>query len=205
MIGADGIRSAVRTALGIDFPGFDLPDSWSIADVDADDWPNAEAMTICRLNGGNVCVVAPMEANRYRVVASSTDALTILPLPINITNIRREGAFTISVRQVREYQKGRVYLAGDAAHCHSPVGGRGMNLGIADAADLARRLVDGDLDGYGPARHAAGAETIAASEAARKVISSINPLTRAMVSMVFGAANLLPPLQRAMVRRILYV
>ena len=65
-----------------------------------------------------------------------------------------EGKLRLS--QVTEYGKGRVYLAGDAAHSQSPAGGRGMNLGIADGADLASRLAGGDLSAYSQVRHAEG-------------------------------------------------
>ncbi len=204
VIGADGIRSTVRGALGIDFPGFDLSETWSIADVEADDWPNITSFTMCRLADGKVAVVAPLEAKRFRVISNTPDALKALPLPMNVTKIHREGQFTISIRQVRDYVQGRVFLAGDAAHCHSPVGGRGMNLGIADAADLAHRLVEGDLDGYSAARHSAGAKAIAGSEAIRKAITSKNPLTRAATMILLRTANLFRPLQRVMARRILY-
>jgi 2-polyprenyl-6-methoxyphenol hydroxylase-like FAD-dependent oxidoreductase len=160
VIGADGTRSTVRKSLGLDFDGHDLPETWSIADVDAMDWPNGNALTLCLLPEGRVVVVAPLEAERFRVVSNTEDALATLPLELDVTNIRRKGQFTISIRQVAEYRIGRVYLAGDAAHCHSPVGGRGMNLGIADAAELASRLVEDRLDGYSQSRHADGAATI---------------------------------------------
>lgn len=204
VIGADGVHSTTRQRLGILFPGYDLPETWSIADVDAEGWPNTNAFTACQLDRGGVVVVAPLEPERFRVVSNTGDALAALPLDLKTTNIRREGQFTISVRQVENYTHGRVFLAGDAAHCHSPVGGRGMNLGIADAADLARRMVEGGLEGYSSARHADGAETIAASENARKTMTSANPLTRAVMLGGLKAVSFLPALQRRMSETILY-
>ncbi len=204
VIGADGVHSTARQRLGIRFPGYDLAETWSIADVDAEDWPNTHAFTICQLDRGAVVVVAPLEPKRFRVVSNTGDALAALPLDLKITNIRREGQFTISVRQVEDYARGRVFLAGDAAHCHSPVGGRGMNLGIADAADLARRMVEGGLGGYSSARHADGAETIAGSERARKTVTSASPLTRAFMLGGLKVVSLLPALQRRMAGAILY-
>ena len=161
-----------RQLLNLEFRGHDLPETWSIADVDSEDWPNADTFTLCRLSGGNVVVVVPLEHKRFRVVSNTGDALAALPLKMNATNIRRAGQFKISIRQVAKYSVGRVFLAGDAAHCHSPVGGRGMNLGIADGAELARRMVAGELDGYGDARHKVGEQVIAGSEAVRKVMTS---------------------------------
>ncbi len=178
VIGADGTTSTVRDQIGIAFPGFDLPGQWSIADVDAEYWTHPDAFTLCQVDRGNVAIVAPLEENRYRVIATAPDALATLPLRMDVTNVRRAGAFSISIRMAETYQKGRVFLAGDAAHCHSPVGGRGMNLGIADAADLAQRLVDGTGEGYSKHRRAAGKEIIGKSEQARKVITSTNPVIR---------------------------
>ena len=61
VIGADGINSKVRESLGIEYPGFDLPETWSIADVDAKNWPNTGVFTICLLSGGRFVVIAPWD------------------------------------------------------------------------------------------------------------------------------------------------
>ncbi len=90
---------------------------------------------------------------------------------------------------VAQYGVGRVFLVGNAAHCHSPVGGRGMNLGIADGTDLARRMVEDGLEDYGEARHKLGKEIIAGSEAVRKVITSRSPVTRFLVLAVLRTAS----------------
>ena len=204
VVGADGGRSTTRELLNIDFRGHDLPETWSIADVDAEGWPHANAFTVCQLSGGDVVVVVPLEPNRFRVVSNTEDALAALPLNLNVTNIRRAGEFKISIRQAAQYGVGRVFLVGDAAHCHSPVGGRGMNLGIADGAELARRMVEGGLEGYGEARHKVGKEVIAFSEAFRKVMTSRNPFTRFLVLAVLRTASFMPALQRQFAKKLLY-
>ncbi len=203
VIGADGAHSTTRECLGIEYPGYDLPETWSIADVNASNWPNSEVFTLCLLNGGRVAVVAPLESERYRVISNTEDALATLPLKLEVTSKHREGQFQISIRQVRQYRDGRVFLAGDAAHCHSPVGGRGMNLGIADAAELAIRLVEGQLDGYSASRHAAGASIIAKSERARRLLTSASWSKKTMVSVVCRLVSVLPVLQRRIARTIL--
>ncbi len=204
LIGADGISSATRTLAGIDFPGFELPGTWSIADVDADNWPHVGAFTICKLAGPDIVVIAPLEKKRFRVISNTPDALSVLPLPMDVTNIRREGQFKISIRQVNEYRRGRVFLAGDAAHCHSPVGGRGMNLGIADAADLARRIAENDLETYSETRHREGKAIIAGSETVRKLMTSNSHIARTSIFAILGLASLLRPMQRQMAKRVLY-
>ena len=186
MLGADGIHSATRNLLGIDYPGFDLPETWSIADVDAVNWPYPEAGTLCMLPQGKVAFIVPLETNRYRLVSNTENALEALPLKLEVTHKHREGQFTISIRQVKEYRTGNVCLAGDAAHCHSPAGGRGMNLGIADAAEWAKRIVENDLEGYTKSRHEAGASTIAISERIRKTATSTNPLTKMAKTFLDG-------------------
>ncbi len=127
VIGADGVQSRVRRALGVAFRGHDLPEDWSIADVEAEAWPDPASFQIFLLDGGRGVIVVPLEATRFRVISNSPDALAALPVPMRVRRVRRAEKFRISVRQVDRYQVGRVFLAGDAAHCHSPVGGRGMN------------------------------------------------------------------------------
>lgn len=204
VIGADGTHSTVREQLGVAFPGIDLPETWSIADVDANDWPNTDAFTICFLDDAKIAVVAPLEPNRFRVISNTPNALDALPLPLNVTNIRREGEFNISVRQVEKYQKGNVFLAGDAAHCHSPVGGRGMNMGIADAAELARRISDGTQNGYSAIRHAEGKRIIASTERARKAMMEPSNFKRGVVKSILGSLQHIPFMRRLLAENFLY-
>lgn len=204
VIGADGIHSTVREQIGVAFPGIDLPETWSIADVGAKGWPNVDAFTICFLDDGKIAVVAPLEPNRFRVISNTPNALDAMPLPMNVTNIRREGEFNISVRQVEEYQKGNVFLAGDAAHCHSPVGGRGMNMGIADAVELAKRIFDGTHSEYNAIRHAEGKRIIAASERARKLMTSPSNIKRALFKSILRFAQHIPFIRRILAKNFLY-
>ena len=203
VIGADGIRSTVRQQAGIDYPGYDLAETWSIADLTTEDWAHADAFCAFKLAGSSIAVAVPMAPNRYRLVSNTPDSLAALPLPIHPQEIHREGAFTISVRQASTYSRGRIFLVGDAAHCHSPVGGRGMNLGIADAHDLAARFASGDLDGYSAARHAEGQKVIEGSEAARKFITSPSPLAQFGFLSLLRVLNLVPPLKKLMTPRVL--
>ena len=202
LIGADGVKSTVRDLLALDFKGFELAESWSIADIDCSGW-DTSAFRIYLRDGGRIVVVAPMEANRVRVVSNTDDALETLPVPVDVVDIRRQSSFRIAIRQVANYRVGRVFLAGDAAHCHSPVGGRGMNLGIADAADLAARLSVGQGDGYHRARHAAGRQVIAESERTRKILMSRHRPVRSLVDAAFRAVGRYDFLQRRAISGIL--
>lgn len=203
LVGADGVHSTVRNHLGLAYDGFELPDDWSIADVVSPDWPDPTAFKGYLLPRGRVAVVAPLEAHRFRVIASTADALATLPVPMAVSETRRTGAFRIQVRQVERYRVGRVFLAGDAAHSHSPAGGRGMNLGIADAADLAARLTGGGLDSYEAARRAAGRHVIAFSERARRLAQARGGGRRALLFALLGVIDRVPPLARTAAHRFI--
>lgn len=204
LIGADGVGSATRDAIGIAYEGQTFPGIWSIADVDAD-WAHNAETSLCLLRDGKMALIAPLGGKRFRVVSNTEDALAALQLEINVTNIRREGQFSISLRLASELSRGRVFLAGDAAHTHSPAGGRGMNLGIADSADLAARLAgDGQLSRYSYDRLAEDKRMIAGSEQIRKAMTSSNLAVRAMILAGLKLASVTPALQRLFASRFLY-
>ena len=200
VIGADGIGSTVRNAAGIAYPGVDLDQTWSIADVDVKDWRHPGKITLVQVGPGTVVVVAPMGGPRYRLVASHKDALKALSLPLYVASIHREGTFSISVRQAENYSKGQIHLAGDAAHCHTPVGGRGMNLGIADAAELAKRLVKGGIEDYSSIRHKEGLEAIAVTERGRRMTSGLTWSRRLAFQSLLTSANIIGPVKRRLGR-----
>ncbi len=202
LIGADGAHSAVRSALDIPFAGYDLPGAWSIADVQSRTWPHKNNFMGFLLPQGHIAVVVPMAADRYRVIADRPDALAVLPVDLPVDHLHRSGTFMIGIRQADSYQKGRVFLVGDAAHQHSPVGGRGMNLGIADAAELARRLVDGTQDGYSATQHPLGRHVLNVSERARRLLQS-RGARKALLLGMMRIVNRVPPLQRAAARQLL--
>ncbi len=187
VIGADGIRSSVRKILNIDYDGYELDETWSIADVIADNWDDNKAFTIYRVNKVNVVVIAPIGVNRYRIISNTENALKTLPYKLNILETKREGTFEISVRQASTYQSNRVFLAGDAAHCHSPVGGRGMNLGIADAVKLVELILSNQSEKYTESRHSFAKKVLKESEEVRKIMTSSsagkNIITRSALSL----------------------
>ena len=196
VVGADGIRSTVRTKVGIAYPGFDLEQKWSIADVDLVGWQHPGCLTVVQAGPKLVAVVVPIGEGRYRVVASHDNALQAMPLKLNVANIRREGSFIISVRLAETYSTGQIHLAGDAAHCHSPVGGRGMNLGIADAIELANRLIAGDMHGYTESRHVEALEARAITERGRKMSTGQDLARRIAFRGLVTAASRIPAIRR---------
>ncbi len=203
VIAADGMNSTVRQQLGIAYPGFDLSAEWSIADVELEGAFDPEQVTVHIQGPGELFVlVLPIEARRVRIVSSTSDALAALPVPMNIARVRRMATFTISLRQAETYLRGRVLLAGDAAHCHSPVGGRGMNLGIDDAFAAARAVHSGDVATYSQKRHIIGAKVMKASEAARKMVTSNSRLVHLLTQGAMGAVQAVAPLRRLVMAKM---
>ncbi|CAM05755.1 4,5-epoxidase [Saccharopolyspora erythraea NRRL 2338] len=161
LVGCDGAHSAVRRLAGIGFPGAPLVDQWLLADVHAD-WDRDRSGSAGWYHRDGLLFAMPMrEPGRddlWRImcdVPRADEALTeqqildrlrrLLPertglTDVRITDAKWASAFRIHRRLADRYRSGRVLLAGDAAHIHSPFGGQGMNTGVGDAENLAWKL-----------------------------------------------------------------
>jgi 2-polyprenyl-6-methoxyphenol hydroxylase-like FAD-dependent oxidoreductase len=157
LIGCDGAHSTVRHTLGMEFSGETMPSSWIVADVHLSNVPNPEEILIS-WHAEGILAVFPIVAPRYRVIADAgvmqagvAQANPTMEEIQAILDVRGPGGitasdpiwltgFTINERKVANYRSGRVFVAGDAAHIHSPAGGQGMNTGIQDAFNLAWKL-----------------------------------------------------------------
>ncbi|MGI5244996.1 FAD-dependent monooxygenase [Dactylosporangium sp. CA-139066] len=179
VVGADGAHSGVRRALGLEFPGQAVVRSLMLADVRLSD-PPPDAITVTAV-GSAFAFVAPFGDGWYRVFAWNRANQVPDSTPLALDEVRDTvrqafgtdfgmgecrwlSRFHSDERQVERYRTGRVFLAGDAAHVHSPAGGQGMNTGLQDAANLSWKLAataggwapDGLLDSYQEERHAVG-------------------------------------------------
>ena len=203
IIGADGKDSTTRGQLGISYPGIDLSETWSIADVDIGSGYDPEQVSAwIQGEDGLFVLILPIEQKRLRIVSSTPDCLKSLPLTLDIRSVRRTGTFNISIRQAETYRKGRVLLAGDAAHCHSPVGGKGMNLGIDDGFAAVAAIANGSTSQYTAERHRIGAAVLRSSENARKMITSNDVWQRTLVTVFCKMASHSHWFQKALLRRI---
>lgn len=201
--GADGVHSTVRKALGFDFAGTTHAREWSIADAEVEAWPYAAGRAHLFLGqGGDAGFMIPIGPNRFRAVSNTPDALARVPGDYRVEKLLRTDTFRIPVRQCATYQTARVFLGGDAAHVHSPVGGRGMNLGIEDACAFARRLAEDQLAGYTAERHPIGQRWIAASEAVLRRVQATNPAAVALRNLALTVVGHLPPVQRVLLSRV---
>ena len=204
VIACDGTNSVVRKQLEIPYLGYELEKKWSIADVELKDMGQFNANNVWMKIGDkyDTVVCLPIGKSRIRIISTNEDCLKTLPALIEIEKLYRKGVFTISVRQAKTYKKGRVLLAGDAAHCHSPVGGRGMNLGIADAVDAVHAIMNDSTDQYTSLRHEEGARIIKESESMRRMIMSKNPILKSVLKIAFGILNRVSFLQNIAIKRV---
>lgn len=182
VIGADGAHSTVRRLVGADFPGKTVLTSIVLADVKLADGPASRGLTV-GATGDVLGFLAPYgraDGAWYRAMVWDRDHQVPDTEPVDdreivdvlaramhtdfgVIDIGWKSRFHCDERQVEQYRHGRVFLAGDAAHVHSPMGGQGMNTGIQDAANLAWKLDavlggadDGLLDTYHDERHPIG-------------------------------------------------
>jgi 3-(3-hydroxy-phenyl)propionate hydroxylase len=176
LVGCDGGRSVVRKTAGIDFPGFDPSASFVTAEVEMTDDPPLGI----RPEGGGIGPVNPGGKGLYGVVVREQqtdhlDGATMQDLrdalvatygtDFGAHSPRWITRFTDMTRQADSYRRGRVLLAGDAAHIHAPLGGQGLNVGVQDAVNLGWKLAqvvkgisaESLLDTYHDERHPVGA------------------------------------------------
>jgi 2-polyprenyl-6-methoxyphenol hydroxylase-like FAD-dependent oxidoreductase len=154
VIGCDGAHSVVREQAAIPFEGGAYEESFILADVEMH-WPISRDEVTLFYSEKGLVVVAPLPDDHFRIVATEQQAAAEPSIadfesildergPMNgALTIRRmlwSSRFHIQHRVASALRQGRILLAGDAAHVHSPAGGQGMNTGIQDAVSLANAL-----------------------------------------------------------------
>ncbi|WP_320778422.1 FAD-dependent oxidoreductase [Streptomyces sp. CRN 30] len=224
-VGADGHRSAVREAVGLPFPGRAVIRSVVLADVLLDEAP--EGPLTANAVGDAFAFVAPFGDGYHRVIGWDRRRDVPESEPLGLDEVRAiarralgrdygmhdarwMSRFHSDERQVPAYRVGRVLLAGDAAHVHSPAGGLGMNTGLQDAANLSWKLaavLDGRaepalLDTYQDERHPVGESVLRISGGIVRLAMAKRPWTLALRGALTALLDRSGPARARMLGRI---
>jgi 2-polyprenyl-6-methoxyphenol hydroxylase-like FAD-dependent oxidoreductase len=226
LVGADGVRSAVRTSLGLPFPGHSVIRSVVLADVKLKEEPS---ITV-RVHGAGDAFgfIAPFGDGYWRIGGwerskagvSDTEPVEFEELrsiterafgtDFGMHDPRWLSRFSSDERQVPRYRSGRVLLAGDAAHQHSPAGGQGMNTGLQDAANLSWKLAavlggrssEELLDTYHAERHPVGKAVLRSSGLNLRLAMAHNPAEVALRAVRKFVVKNVPAVSRQAIGQI---
>jgi 2-polyprenyl-6-methoxyphenol hydroxylase-like FAD-dependent oxidoreductase len=220
VVGADGMHSTVREQAGIGFSGGAYEHSFVLADAQlSGDAPTDEVRLFWASEG--LTVVAPLPNGDFRIVAPVDDAPEV-PSPefvqqlldargpggITVTGVAWGSRFRIHHRVADTYRAGRMLIAGDAAHVHSPAGGQGMNLGIQDAvvlADALAAVLDGGsdalLDEYSATRRPIATQVVALTDRLTK-LATLPRALRPVRNVMLGIIGRIPAATRALASRL---
>ena len=223
VVGCDGAHSVVREQASIPFDGGAYDESFLLADVEMD-WPLDRKEVNLFYSEDGLMVVAPLPDNHFRIVATVREAPAAPSIadfesilkergPENaVVSIRRmawSSRFHIQHRVARVLRQGRILLAGDAAHVHSPAGGQGMNTGIQDAVSLAsaltRTLHERDetiLDKWQEDRLKIAHSVVDLTDRLTKVATISSPVLQALRNTAIELIGSLPFAQHAMAERL---
>ena len=221
IVGADGMHSTVRKSVGIPFSGGSYGESFVLADVRLSGAVPSDEV-ILYFSAAGMVVVAPLPGGVHRIVATVDDApeqprASYVQALLDARGPQRERAlvqevlwgsrFRVHHRVADRYRAGRVLLAGDAAHVHSPAGGQGMNAGILDAVSLApalARALSGDpaaLDAYAAERRPVAVQIVAFADVLTR-LATVRPVLRALRNLLLRTLSLLPPFRRRLAWRL---
>lgn len=209
LVGCDGAHSAVRHGLRVPFVGETMDSDFMLADLHMTGYPYPDSESSVYWHRDGVFVIFPISPGRYRVIADLPPARTERPPTPTLEQVqaiidqRGPGGlkafdpiwlagFRINGRKVASYRWGRVFLAGDAAHVHSPAGGQGMNTGMQDAFNLAWKLAlvvreicdEHLLDSYSPERSGVGDAVLKGADRLTNVATMKNPVMQTMRNLV---------------------
>ncbi|TDC81536.1 FAD-dependent oxidoreductase [Actinomadura sp. 7K507] len=212
VIGADGMHSTVRESAGIGFEGGTYAESFVLADVRLSGGvPQNEV--ILYFSPAGLVVVAPLPGGLHRIVATVDEAPAEPGIPFvqqlldtrgpeaepaRVEELIWGSRFRVHHRIADTYRSGRILLAGDAAHVHSPAGGQGMNLGIDDAVHLGEalsRVLEGEpeslLDSYAAARRPLAEQVVGLAGRLTKLATAASG-RRVLRNLLLGLAGRIP-------------
>lgn len=221
VVGADGLHSTVREQAAIGFSGGSYGESFVLADVTLTGAALHDEVILYFSPAGMV-VVAPLPGGQHRIVATvdeapaEPDAAFVQKLldargperdPLRVGRVFWGSRFRVQHRVADTYRAGRVLLAGDAAHVHSPAGGQGMNMGLLDAlvlADALPRALAGDeaaLDAYARDRRPVAQQVVAFADRLTR-LATMPAALRGLRNTLLSLAGRLPPVRERLAWRL---
>ena len=222
VVGCDGAHSAVREKTGTRFEGAGVRLSFFLGDLELEGPDAPEDFLSVHVRRGDVVFMGRISDKVVRMIVALHSeqekddhrALTVndfqqavdqVGVRVKIQSAGWTTPFRVYDRQARRYRIGNVFLAGDASHIHSPVGGQGMNTGIQDAANLAWKLAavargadESLLDSYEEERSEVGKALLRFTERGLKMASTTNPLLENIRDVFVPFVSGLKPVQRAL-------
>ncbi|ALC18507.1 FAD-dependent oxidoreductase [Streptomyces pristinaespiralis] len=224
LVGCDGGHSTVRKQLGLPLIG-ESRDTWLLADApvrtdlepDSIYWVHTgkQAMMMvpyARPGHWRLLDTAPRTPDAAGAAERIADRLTTgLGHQVHVGDPEWVSVFTFQQRMVPRMHQGRVFVAGDAAHVHSPASGQGMNTGIQEAYNLAWKLAmvhqghagPALLDTYSTERVPIGKQLLGSTRTATFLVQLKNALASLALPAVFTVVRAVPPLRRAIQRKVL--
>jgi 2-polyprenyl-6-methoxyphenol hydroxylase-like FAD-dependent oxidoreductase len=223
VVGCDGAHSAVRHLLNLFFEGAEYDDSFMLADIETNEALPADELQLCPSELGPVAIF-PMSATRRRIVAiidkvegdaPSLDLVRKILAQRALSGIEARALhwssyFRIHHRQAARLRVGRIFIAGDAAHIHSPFGGQGMNTGLHDVWNLVWKLDlvlhgrGGEelLESYSAERRPVIKHVIETTDFLTKAMGTPSKLAQFLRDAIIPMVSRLAPFQHAFVQRL---
>ena len=224
VVGCDGAHSTVRHLLNLPFAGAEYDSSFMLADVDTNDVLPADQLQLCPSAFGPVAIF-PMSATRRRIVATieraaggAAPTLEVVrqvlrqraPGGIEVRALHWSSYFRVHRRHAARLRVGRMFIAGDAAHIHSPFGGQGMNTGMHDVWNLVWKLDlvlrgrgnDTLLESYGAERLPVIERVIETTDRLTRVMGAPSALAQTLRDAIIPIVSRLAPFQHAFVQRL---
>lgn len=186
LIGCDGAHSCTRKSGGFSFEGESMSSEWTLLDAVYKSPFDPSIAHANFITGIGAFGGIPINDHTVRYVGRHPDIENLVPNKDDVSNIIWRSHFKVSYRMVSRFHRGNIFLAGDAAHIHSPAGGKGMNLGIEDAATLAWMISEGIEDTYSNARLPIARKTLKGTK------TQTQQITNTSKSAAFLRVHILP-------------
>jgi 2-polyprenyl-6-methoxyphenol hydroxylase-like FAD-dependent oxidoreductase len=213
VVAGDGLHSGMRKRAGIEFAGRRDDQHYLLGDVEVGQSTSEPQVTFCFSPEG-LLLVSPLPGSLVRLVAGVHGGTPAGPmdtgtaqrliderapadLRLRVRRVAQSSPYQVSTRMAERFRAGRIFLAGDAAHVHSPAGGQGMNTGIQDAVNLGWKLAavlregapETLLDSYGAERRPNAAALLAFTEQMTGLATLTDPAAMTIRDEMLAAAG----------------